>query len=133
MHCLTDACLALMHCNSRIARWAGYLTGKPLLKDCIEAGKACDPGHDLSSKGLCKGGCAHGPALDDVIIQQGLCLVQGSPPQDVGACGLPFCQLKRELLPVSMHLVQGLLNGPLPAGLLADLLNCLQTFCIHDL
>ena len=109
------------------ARWPGYLTGEPLLKDGIEPGEACDPGRDLSSKGLCKGGGAHGPALDDVIVQQGLCLVQGSTPEDVGACALPFCQLKGELLPVCMHFVQGLLNGPLPASLLTDFFNCLQT------
>ena len=65
-----------------------------------------------------------------MVIQQGLGLIQGSTPQDVGACGLPLSQLKAELLPVSMHLVQRLFNGPLPAGLLADLFNGLYSYTI---
>ena len=36
------------------------------------------------------------------------------------------CQLEVELSPVSMHLVQSLLDGPLSAGLLTDLLNSLH-------
>ena len=82
-----------------------YLAGEPLLKDGIEPGEASHPGQNVSSKGLCKGRGAHGPALDDMVIKQGLGFIQGSPPQDVGAGGLPLSQLKVELLPVSMHLV----------------------------
>ena len=49
-------------------------------------------------------------------------------------CGFPLCQLKAQLSPVSMHLVQSLLNGPLSAGMLTDLLNSLFTTgqtCLH--
>jgi len=103
-----------------------YLACKPLLQDGIEPGQPRDPGCNLSSKGFGERRCAHGPALDDVVIQQSLGLIQWAASEDVGAGGLPFCQLKVELLPVGAHLVQGLLNGPFPAGLLTDLLNGLQ-------
>ena len=67
-----------------------YLAGQPLLQDGIEPSEVGDPRHNLSSKRLGERGCAHGPALDDVIIQQGLGLIQGSTPEDVGTCGLPL-------------------------------------------
>lgn len=120
-------CVCVCLCEASKAQ---YLAGEPLLKDGIEPGETSHPGQNVISKGLGKGRGAHGPALDDVVIKQGLSLIQGSTPQDVGACGLPLSQLKVELLPVSMHLVQGLFNGPLPAGLLADLFNGLYPYTI---
>lgn len=65
---------------------ASCLTCEPLLQDRVEPGEACHPGQDVSSKRLGKGGGTHGSALDDVVIQQGLCLVQGASSQDIGAC-----------------------------------------------
>ncbi|KAA6425815.1 MAG: hypothetical protein FRX49_04190 [Trebouxia sp. A1-2] len=45
------------------------------LQDGIEPGQPRNPGGNLSSKGFGKRRCAHGPALDDVVIQQRLGLI----------------------------------------------------------
>ena len=119
----------LLHDLLRSKNWLEVnplgLALQPLVQDVLQKQQSLLPRVQPVLEWNSKRTSSHGLGLHDVVIQEGLGLVNWASLKDVGSRLLPIRGIEGDAVPLLVHLVQSLLQGPLPARKVADLLNLL--------